>query len=189
MVRFSIYEGDARVNEKPVMGGIGTKGPESTEFSLREPYKMLRMLVSYGVDILNITIGGKWSIPKRIPWELEIEKPDSYLIYPHLDFARRVKALKLGVPVICTGFSVFGKNIARVGCDSISRGYADMVGIGRQTLADPDIERILDGSAKYCKRCNGCHELLVAQMPVGCTYYDPFYAALRQSTKLNFTAP
>ncbi len=188
MTRFSIYEGTTMDGEPvPITGGVGTKSPESTEFSLDEPHEMLRMLVDYGVDILNIT-GGAVSLPKP-PKEFGIDDPQSYSTYHHLDFARGVKDLKLGIPVICSGFSVFGENISRVGENSILHGYTDMVGIGRQALADPDIKRILAGNAKYCTRCRGCSELLVAQMPVGCTHHDPVYAAIRESTRLHFTAP
>ena len=189
MTRFSIYECTTAVGGEPVpiMGGVGTKGPESTEFSLDEPHEMLRMLVDYGVDILNIT--GGVHFPPKAPKEFRIDNPQSYSTYHYLDFARGVKDLKLGVPVICSGFSVFGENISTVGGNSILHGYTDMVGIGRQTLADPDIKRILAGNAKYCTRCRGCNELLLAQMPVGCTHYDPVYTAIRESARLHFTAP
>jgi len=189
MTRFSIYECTTTVDGEPVpiMGGVGTKGPESTEFSLDEPHEMLRMLVNYGVDILNIT--GGVHFPPKAPKEFRIDNPRSYSTYHYLDFARGVKDLKLGVPVICSGFSVFGENISRVGENSILHGYTDMVGIGRQALADPDIKRILAGNAQYCTRCRGCNELLLAQMPVGCTHYDPVYTVIRDSTRLHFTAP
>jgi len=186
MTRFSICEGTTRPGE-PAMGGVGTKGPESTEFRFDEPHEMLKMLVDCGVDILNIS-GGDIA-PLKAPTEFVVDKPQSYSTYHHLDFARGVKDLKLGVPVICSGFSVFGKNISRVGDNSILNGYTDMMGIGRQSLADPDIEKILAGNANYCTRCRGCSELLVAQMPVGCTHYDPVYGLLRESTRLHFTAP
>jgi len=184
MTRFSIYEGTTTVDGEPVpiMGGVGTKGPESTEFSLDEPHEMLKMLVDYGVDILNIT--GGVSIPPKAPKEFRVDNPQSYSTYHHLDFARGVKELKLGIPVICSGFSVFGEDISKVGRNSILHGYTDMVGIGRQALADPDIKRILTGNAKYCTRCRGCNELLAAQMPTGCTHHDPVYAAIRESTRL-----
>jgi len=192
MVRFSVYEGDKTSNGEPIVGGVGTKGPESSEFSLDEPHEMLRMLVGYGVDILNISAGlaqVKWCIPLKSPKELAVDKPESYSAYHMLHFAKGVKELDLGVPIICTGFSVFGQNIAKVGENALSYGYTDMLGIGRQSVADPDVEGILKGSAKFCVRCNGCFEIMVGQMPVGCTEYDPFYRAIKESTRLHFTAP
>lgn len=184
MTRFSIYEGPTAADGTPVpiMGWVGTQGPKSTVFSLDEPHEILRILVDYGVDILNIT--GGVTIPPKIPKEFNISNPQSYSTYQQLTFAKGVKDLKLGVPVVCSGFSVFGENISKIGENSILHGYTDMVGIGRQSLADPDTERILAGNAKYCTRCKGCSQLLAAQMPTGCTYYDPVYAAIRESIRL-----
>ena len=81
------------------------------------------------------------------------------------------------------------EHILKVGEKAISNGYVDMVGIGRQALADPDVEQILKSEARYCVRCNGCRELLLSQMPIGCTQYDKFYTIIRDSTRLHFTAP
>lgn len=186
MSRFSIYESTYGPME-PTLGGVGTKGYDSTEFSLDEPLEMLKMLVDYGVDVLNIS-GGEIA-PLRAPKEFVIDNPQSYSAYHYLDFAKRVKDLKLGVPVIASGFSVFGKYISKVGENSILNGYTDMVGIGRQILADPCINKILAGNAQFCVRCLGCLELLDAQMPVGCARYDDVYALIRKSARLYHTAP
>lgn len=182
MVRFSFYEGKTSPLI-PEVGGIGTTGPNSTEINFEEPCDMLRKLVKYGVDIIDVS-GGE-VIPVKKPAVLEINDPQSYSTYHHLDFAKRVKNLNLGVPIIASGFSIFGKDISTVGENTILNGYADMVGIGRQALVDPDIHRILKGNGNYCKRCMGCIELLVAQMPVGCTQFDPIYSMLKESYRLN----
>ncbi len=181
MVRFSFYEGKT-MPLKPDLGGIGTRGPASSEIDFEEPCEMLRMLVKYGADIINVS-GGE-VIPVKKPAGLEVGNPKTYSMYHHLDFAKRVKRLSLGVPVIASGFSVFGEDIPVVGENSVTNGYCDMVGIGRQSLVDPDVDRILKGSGDYCNRCMGCIELLVAQMPVGCTCYDPLYAMMRKSARL-----
>jgi 2,4-dienoyl-CoA reductase-like NADH-dependent reductase (Old Yellow Enzyme family) len=182
MVRFSVYEGGMRPGT-PEVGGIGAIGPDSTEFDFEEPYEMLRMLTKYGVDILDIS-GGE-VIPVKKPAPLDINNPQSYASYHLLDYAKRVKSLNLGVPIVASGYSLFGQDMAMVGENSILQGYADMMGIGRQALVDPDLRRILKGDTNYCKRCMGCIDLLISQMPVGCTQYDPVYAMLRESARLN----
>jgi 2,4-dienoyl-CoA reductase-like NADH-dependent reductase (Old Yellow Enzyme family) len=187
MTRFSVYEGTSALDGRPMTGGVGTKGPESSEFNSYEPHEMLKTLAQCGVDIINIS-GGSVS-PVKTPEGFEIDNPKSYLKYHHIDLAKGVKDLNLDVPIICSGFSVFGKDIRRIGNNSISYGYTDMVGIGRQALADPDTQRILNGDAKYCVRCRGCNELLAGQMPVGCVHYDTLYMLMRDSNRLHFTAP
>lgn len=195
MVRFSIYEGEDPETNKPFPGGIGTTGPNSTEYSLEEPLTMLQLLVGYSVDILNITAGipkynGDQNVrPLKLPKGFEPENPITYTRYHHLDYAKQVKELNLGVPIIASGFSLFGKNIAQVGMNSILHNYTDMSGIGRQTLVDPNIDMILSGKANYCIRCKGCSELLIAQMPVGCTHYNGIYRGILEATRLHYTAP
>ena len=83
-----------------------------------------------------------------------------------------MKKLNLGTPVIASGFSIYGKDMAQVGENAIKHGFADMAGIGRQSLADPNVEGILSGEANYCVRCGGCAKLLVGQVAVGCIRYD-----------------
>jgi len=178
MVRISIDEGDMTTSGEPMPGGIGTKGPDSTEHSLEEPLEMIRMLKSYGIDIINITAGipaynaDICSRPSKPPASFDVGDPETYAEYHHLAYPIEVKKLDLGIPVIATGFSAFGKNVAQVGENVIQHSFADMIGIGRQTLADPNVERILSGEADYCVRCNGCAKLLVGQVAVGCSRYD-----------------
>ena len=182
MTRFSLYEGKTRTGET-IIGGVGTKGPESTEFNTDEACEMLRMLVDHGVDMVNVS-GGP-IIPPKAPKEFEFDNPQTYATYHFLDYSKRVKDLNLGVPIISTGYSVFGKNIKTIGENSILHGYADMIGIGRQILVDPDIERILAGNANYCIRCGRCMELLMNLMPSGCAQHDSVYTLIRESARLH----
>jgi hypothetical protein len=54
-----------------------------------------------------------------------------------------------------------------------------MVGIGRQSLADPLFaKRILSGNhdqVNFCTVCGGCSVLLRSQAEVGCTVYNDYY--------------
>ncbi len=178
MVRFSIDEGDRTKDDEPVTGGIGTKGHDSTEHSLVEPLEMIRMLKSYGTDILNLTAGipaynaDKWVRPAKAPAGFDVDDPGTYTEYHHFAYSLEAKKLNLDIPVIASGFSALGKNVAQAGESVIRNGLADMIGIGRQTLADPSVERILSGEADYCVRCSGCAKLLVGQVAVGCSHYD-----------------
>jgi len=178
MVRISVYEGDKTASGEPIAGGIGTTRHDSTEHSLEEPLEILRMLKSYGIDIVNISAGipvynaDKWVRPGRLPAGFDIDDPDTYAKYHHLANSLEAKKLDLGIPVIASGFSIFGKNIAQVAENAIKHGFSDMVGIGRQSLADPNVERILSGEADYCIKCRGCAKLLAGQVSVGCSNYN-----------------
>jgi 2,4-dienoyl-CoA reductase-like NADH-dependent reductase (Old Yellow Enzyme family) len=81
------------------------------------------------------------------------------------------------LPGVCTEERSFeflgGKNVAE--------GRVDLVGVGRQSFADPLFARkILDGTGEidFCTLCNGCRKLLRSQKQTGCAVYDPYYRAL-----------
>jgi len=62
-----------------------------------------------------------------------------------------------------------------------------MVGVGRQSLADPLFaKKMLAGELKavnYCTICDRCLELMFAQKVVGCAVYDKYYRDLYRSLK------
>jgi len=62
---------------------------------------------------------------------------------------------------------------------NMKQGLCDMVGIGRQSLADPLFaKKILGGKSaevNYCLACGGCSLLLGHQAQAGCVVYFDFY--------------
>ena len=99
------------------------------------------------------------------------------------------------VPVIWSGYSYLrdGKNDLKEpdpdkksflywAKKNLQQGICDMVGIGRQSLADPLFaKKILAGKSSevnYCAACGRCSFLLHAQVPAGCVIYFKFYKKL-----------
>ena len=122
-------------------------------------------------------------------------KNHSYFAYMHMYFANEYKKMvKPETVIIGSGFSVFrnGKNngmqaidpkdgnMLTLGARCIEDGMMDMVGIGRQTFADPHVARKLregkESEIKYCTICDHCLELLFEEQPIGCCTYDKKYA-------------
>jgi hypothetical protein len=71
---------------------------------------------------------------------------------------------------------------------NLREGNVDLIGIGRQSLADPlFVEKILSGNmdqVNFCTACGGCSVLLRSQREVGCTVYNEDYReVLRQTGK------
>jgi len=63
-----------------------------------------------------------------------------------------------------------------------------MVAIGRQSFADGQLPRkFIEGKEseiRWCTACDNCIELLIRQMPVGCTAHDREYSqALKDRRK------
>ncbi len=177
--RYSAYEG--------IPGGFGTAGPQEVIENLSEPIAFAKMIEEMGMDYVNVSAG----IPPVTP---EIVRPTKNYpegVYRHFGWAKAVKnAVK--IPVIGSGYSYLrdGKNDLKEpdpakksftywAEKNLRDGHVDLVGIGRQSFADPLFARkMLSGevhSTHFCRACGGCSLLLRSQRQVGCTVYDEYY--------------
>lgn len=186
-VRYSVYEG--------IPGGFGTPGPEEVEEDLSEPLRFAKMIEEMGMDFINISAG----IPAITPEIVRPTKKYPEGVYRHFGWAKAVKQL-VNIPVIGSGYSYLrdGKNDLKEpdplkksflywAEKNLKDGKVDLVGIGRQSLADPLFARkILSGNLDqihYCTACGGCSVLLSSQKEVGCTIYDEYYKEVLKKTK------
>jgi len=186
--RYSVYEG--------IPGGLGTSGPEEVTEELFEPLRFAKMIEELGMNYINVSAG----IPAITP---EIVRPTKNYpegVYRHFGWAKAVKNL-VKIPVIGSGYSYLrdGKNDLKEPNSSkksffyyaeknLKDGYVDLVGIGRQSLADPLFaKKILSGDVdkvNFCTACGGCSILLRSQKEVGCTVYNKYYkGVLKQAVK------
>ena len=180
--RFSIYEG--------IPGGFGTAGPEEVIEDLSEPLEFARRVEKLGLHYINVSAG----IPAITP---EIVRPTKLYpegVYRHFGWTQAVKKA-VSIPVIASGYSYLrdGKNDLK-GADparksflhwaekNLREGVCDLVGIGRQSLADPLFaQKIISGKIseiQYCLSCGGCSLLLRSQAQTGCSIYSDYYKKL-----------
>jgi len=177
--RFSVYEG--------IPGGFGTPGPAEVIEDLSEPLAFVRLMEKAGVDYINVSAG----IPAITP---EIVRPTKNYpegVYRHFGWAQAMKK-QVRAPIIGSGYTYLrdGKNDLKEpdpgkkgflywAEKNLKEGICDLVGIGRQSLADPLFaEKILGGKSpevNYCTACGSCSVLLRNQAKVGCPIYDEFY--------------
>ena len=185
--RFSAYEG--------IPGGFGTAGPKEVIEDLSEPIAFAKMLGETGMDYVNVSAG----IPQVTP---EIVRPTRDFpegVYRHFGWAKAVKNT-VKIPVIGSGYSYLkdGKNdlkepdLAKKSFmywaeKNLKDGHVDLVGVGRQSLADPSFaKKILAAGARsihYCRACGGCSILLRSQREVGCTTYQDHYRKVLRQVK------
>ena len=185
--RFSAYEG--------IPGGFGTAGPKEVIEDLSEPIAFAKMLGETGMDYVNVSAG----IPQITP---EIVRPTRDFpegVYRHFGWAKAVKNT-VKIPVIGSGYSYLkdGKNdlkepdLAKKSFmywaeKNLKDGHVDLVGVGRQSLADPSFaKKILAAGARsihYCRACGGCSILLRSQREVGCTTYQDHYRKVLRQVK------
>jgi len=180
--RFSVYEG--------ITGGFGTPGPAEVIEDLSEPLALVRIMEKAGVDYINVSAG----IPAITP---EIVRPTKNYpegVYRHFGWAQAMKK-QVRVPIIGSGYTYLrdGKNDLKEpdpgkksflywAEKNLQEGICDLVGIGRQSLADPLFAgKILEGKSaevNYCIACGSCSVLLKNQAQGGCPIYFEYYKKL-----------
>ena len=184
-VRFNFYDG--------VTGGFGTAGPDEVVEDFSEPLAFAKMMEDMGMHYINVSAGIAGS---------ELTQPSKKYpegVYRLFGWAQAVKKA-VTIPVIGSGYTYLrdGKNklpepnqekrsFLYWAEKNIKDGNVDMVGVGRQSLADPLFaKKILAGESQavnYCNICDRCLELMFAQKAVGCAVHDKYYRELYRSLK------
>jgi 2,4-dienoyl-CoA reductase-like NADH-dependent reductase (Old Yellow Enzyme family) len=177
--RISAYEG--------IPGGFGTAGPEEVIEDLSEPVQFAKMIEAVGMHFINVSGG----IPSLSP---EIEAPTKRYpqgVHRHFGWTKTIKRA-VTIPVIGSAYSYLRdgqnelegaapihKSLLYWAEKNLRDGNVDLVGIGRQSLADPlFVNKVTMGEldqVQFCTLCGGCTLLLRAQKPCGCVVHDGNY--------------
>ena len=178
-------------------GGFGTAGPDTPVIDMSEPIDLVKGLEERGAQFF-IQSAGSPSITISLT---QADKERPYFAYLHQYFAKVLREnLKKETVVIGSNYSVFGKgknklqavteedsSLLTYGAQNISRGYVDMIGLGRQSFADPLLPLKLregrENEIKYCTACDNCLELLIQQSPIGCCTYNKYYTNVLINTR------
>jgi 2,4-dienoyl-CoA reductase-like NADH-dependent reductase (Old Yellow Enzyme family) len=178
-------------------GGFGTAGPDTPVIELSEPVDLVKGLEERGAQYF-IQSAGSPSITISLT---QADRGHPYFAYLHQYFAKVLREnLKKETIVIGSNYSLFGKGKSKLfavkpedsallayGAQNISKGYVDVIGLGRQSLADPLLPLKLreDRQAEihYCLGCDNCLELLIRQKPVGCCTYNKYYTNVLVATR------
>lgn len=178
-------------------GGFGTAGPDTPVIDLTEPIDLIKGLEERGAQYF-IQSAGSPSITISLT---QADKNHPYFAYLHQYFAKIFRDnLKKETIVIGSNYSIFGKGKNKLqavkpedsallgyGAQNIAKGFTDMVGLGRQSLADPLLPLKLrqghQAEINFCSACDNCLELLIRQRPVGCCTYNKFYTEVLVKTR------
>jgi 2,4-dienoyl-CoA reductase-like NADH-dependent reductase (Old Yellow Enzyme family) len=178
--RISAYE--------PEPGGFGTSGPSDDQEDLRETIAFARLMEESGMHYINVSAGGTLVAPLK-------EQPET--VFHHFSMTERIKK-SVSFPVIGSAYTVLvdgnnkleGKDPQKKSLQywaerNIKEGRVDMVGVGRQSFADPLFaKKLLSGftDIHYCALCNSCFKLIFQQKESGCAVYDEYYRAILKET-------
>jgi 2,4-dienoyl-CoA reductase-like NADH-dependent reductase (Old Yellow Enzyme family) len=178
-------------------GGFGTDGPDSPIIDLTEPISLLKGLEERGAQYF-IQSAGSPSITLSLT---QADKHVPYFAYLHQFFAKELKKnLKPETVMIGSNFTSFrnGKNnlcavaeekssMFAYGAQCIERGVVDMLGLGRQSFADPLLPLKLregrEDEINWCTVCDNCLELLIQQSKVGCSTFNKYYTDILVQTR------
>jgi len=178
-------------------GGFGTAGPDTPVIDFTEPIDLVKGLEERGAQYF-VQSAGSPSITISLT---QADKERPYFAYLHQYFAKVLREnLKKETVVVGSNYSVFGKgknklhavseedsSLLTFGAQNIEKGFVDMVGLGRQSFADPLLPLKLregrEDEIKYCTACDNCLELLIQQRPIGCCTYNKYYTDVLVKTR------
>lgn len=199
------YDKDFLIGSKVSMwegfpGGCGSAGPDSPLMDMTESIDLIKGLEERGAQYFVESLGNVHSSMAY----MEAVQDEPYLSYLHFYFANLMKQnLKKETVVIGSHFSSFrGKknkllsvdpekaSLFAMGSRCIEDGMMDMVGLGRQSFADPltplKLKEGREDEIKYCNQCMNCEELMIRQQPVGCVAFNRQYTELFRDVRKTF---
>jgi len=178
-------------------GGFGTAGPDTPVMDFTEPIDLVKGLEERGAQYF-IQSAGSPSITISLT---QADKSAPYWAYLHQTFSKVLRDnLKKETVVVGSNYSSFrdGKNklcavtkedasMFGYGAKNILSGVTDMIGLGRQSFADPYLPKKLregkEDEINWCSVCDNCLELLIQQQPIGCCTYNKFYTDVLIKTR------
>jgi 2,4-dienoyl-CoA reductase-like NADH-dependent reductase (Old Yellow Enzyme family) len=140
------------------------------------------LMEDLGMDYVNVSAGSAGV-------STELVRPIrscKHLALHQFRYAKRAKEMGGSLRVIGSAYSVYETAAPAYAAENIRKGYADFVGFGRQSFADPHYPKklLLGESIDYCTLCSGCARLMSRQANAGCVIYNDYYRnLLRKSEK------
>ena len=181
-------------------GGQGSAGPDTAIIDLTESIDLCKGLKERGANFILESTGAP-SITMALHMPDKNKADDAYL---HFTMAKIIKeAVGEDCCVMGGAYSVLNKgnntlqavqpewnNMFHWGNYNIEHGYADMIALGRQSLADPKLPikylEDREDEINWCIACDFCVELLIRQQNTGCVVHNKPYTEILQKTRAEF---
>lgn len=172
--RLNIYDGI------PYPYGFGVGKEDVKKFDETEPLKLVGLLRSKGVDIINFTMGTPYLNPHvNRPFDKGAYIPDEHPMDGVARLTNGIAKMQKAYPdlvVVGTGYSWLREYAPYIAAGTLEKGNATIIGFGRQGIAYPDFAReIMNGGlvkSKSCISCSKCSDLLRAGQNSGCVVRD-----------------
>jgi 2,4-dienoyl-CoA reductase-like NADH-dependent reductase (Old Yellow Enzyme family) len=172
---------------KPYRYAFGANANNPLEYDLTEPKAFLEICRGLGITLVNITAGSPYYNPHIIrpalyPPSDGYHPPED----PFVGVMRQlcvVRDLKKAFPDLClmgSGYTYLQEFFPNVAQAVVSRGWVDLVGLGRMVLAYPELPLdILRGTPpnkkRYCRTFSDCTTAPRNGIVSGCYPLDAHY--------------
>ena len=158
---------------------------ENNDIDLTEAKRIIEILKSKGVELVNITLGNPYIIPHINRPCINSPEDGSIGMKRIRAVTRELKNAFPDVVFAMSGLTFEGENAVDYAEKMLSEGIADFMGFGRMTFAYPEFFRdyLANGrleKSKVCLKCSKCTELMRAGTVAGCPVRDaeaymPYY--------------
>jgi len=177
-IRLNVYDGH------PYPWGWGVSREDPGRPDLSEPLRLIGLLQEAGVAAINITAGNPYFTPHiNRPFDANVTggyTPDEHPLQGVarlIHLARQVKQSYPDLVVVGTGYSWLRQYLGHVAAAIIRRGWADLVGVGREAFAYPDFARDLLTKGEMdprraCITCSRCTQIMRDHGRTGCVPFD-----------------
>lgn len=177
-IRLNVYDG----HPYPWGWGVSQEDPGVPDIS--EPLRLIGLLREAGVALINVTAGNPYYTPHiNRPFDQNVVggyTPDEHPLVGVerlVQLARQVKEAHPDVVVVGSGYSWLRHHLGNVAAGVIRRGWADLVGVGREAFAYPEYARDLLTRGEMnrrgaCIACSRCTQIMRDHGRTGCAVYD-----------------
>ncbi|MGD8398268.1 MAG: NADH:flavin oxidoreductase [Anaerolineae bacterium] len=181
---------------RPYPFAFGVEPSAPLEIDLAEPKRFLALLLDLGIELVNLSAGNPYATPHVLRPAL-FPPSDGYgpPEDPLVGVSRQVAAcaeLKQAFPGLCivgSAYSYLQEWLPHVAQHNIRTGRVDFAGLGRSTLAYPDLPAdVLAGKPldrrRLCRTFSDCTTAPRHGLVSGCYPFDPFYKARPEAARL-----
>ncbi|MBT8485833.1 MAG: NADH:flavin oxidoreductase, partial [Phycisphaerae bacterium] len=176
--------------------GFGVDEGDPRRADLAEPLRLLTLLESLGIPLVNITLGSPYYCP-HVQRPAAYPPSDGYLppedplagVILHLRTVRTLKAAHPGLVIVGSGYSYLQEYLPHVAEAEVDAGHVDLVGLGRMVLSYPDLpHHVLTGRplehGRLCRTFSDCTTAPRHGLVSGCYPLDPAYKQRPEAVEL-----
>jgi NADPH-dependent glutamate synthase beta subunit-like oxidoreductase/2,4-dienoyl-CoA reductase-like NADH-dependent reductase (Old Yellow Enzyme family) len=161
---------------------------------LTEPLKLIKALhEDVGIPVLNLSIGNPYYRPHfGRPFDFpskDVALPEMHPLEnvgQFISIVRDIQQANPGLPVIGAGYSWLRQFLPNVAAAVVAKGWATLIGQGRNSFAYPDSVNDLAETGKFnkdkvCITCSACTQIMRDGGSTGCVVRDSeIYAEIYQ---------